>query len=146
MKVEMALAKKKLAYTWIFVTASVFVLLIFLSATGKFKDSTQELWGWFLQNTTPILTLIIGVIVVEAKSKVKSKKIERFYYRLCLTLTITFFTLLVLTLFIIPLAQKHGGFTPIGFINFSNIYLGPFQGFVTAALGIFFVKSENDES
>lgn len=139
-------AKKKLALLWILVSSTVFVLLIFISAGGKFSNNLNDLWGWFLQNTTPILTLIIGALVVSARSEVSKKVIEKFYYRICLILSITYFILILLTILIIPMAQKYGDFKPIEFINFSNIYLGPFQGFVTASLGIFFVKGEDSES
>lgn len=146
MKVEMIFAKKRLAFLWILFSSIVFILLIYISAAGKFHNALSELWGWFLQNTTPILTLIIGALVVDAKSRNSSKVIERFYFRICSILSIVYFVLIVLTVFLIPMAQKQGDFTPIEFIHFSNIYLGPFQGFVTAALGIFFVKSEDNSA
>lgn len=142
MIIDMGKARKKLAILWISVTSLIFICLIFISSGNRFIEDREELWSWFLQNTVPVLTMIIGVLVVEANSVNENKVVETFYYKICFYISMFYLLMIILTIFLVPLADVKGGFTPIGFINFSEVYLLPFQGFVTTSLGIFFVKSK----
>lgn len=130
-------AKKKMAVVWLLFSAAIFTLFIILTIT-KFGEESQVAWNWLLPSILPTLSLIIGILVTDAKTNTPEEhKVNKFYYYLALGFSIFYLSLLFcLILF-------HGKF-PIGIDEMfrrSNLFLAPIQGLVSAVIGIFYYKS-----
>jgi hypothetical protein len=104
-----------------------------------------DVWGWFLPAMVPTLALILGVLVADAQGKaIARQKISAVLFWIGLALTI-FYLLTVIGLLVfmqpVEIGGKAGG---LATLKASSIYLGVFQGFVTAVFGAFFVNKAED--
>jgi len=61
-------------------------------------------------------------------------------FRLSFTLSAVYLFVVALTVLLQPFAEA----TPFEIMKASNLWLGPFQGLVSAALGAFFIRGESD--
>jgi len=142
MKKEISLktCKKRLAALWFTMGPIIVLLLVVISLLGKkLGDKADEAWGWFLPTVMPTLSLIIGVLVVDATDPQKTeKKVDRFLFWLAFDLSFFYLAIVVLTILI----QPFTGSTLLDLMKASNLWLGPVQGLVAAVLGAFFIKGE----
>ena len=117
----------------------MFLLLLLYDVRGfPYGDRTVDVWSWLLPNVVPTLMLIISVLVMEARGKKRDSMVaSRFLFGLALALSVVYLmTLLVLLVFPANFTDQN----PLDKLKASGVYLGPFQGLVTAALGAFFVQ------
>ena len=134
--------RKRLAILWFVGGLALFALLVFQSAFGKYGSKADEAWGWFLPTVMPVLSLIVGVLVLDAASAGRGDtRIDRFMFRLAFGLSAVYLVLVAL----VPLIQPFTGLSPLELMKRSSLWLGPLQGLVAAALGAFFVKGERGE-
>jgi len=138
--------RNHLAILWFVGGLVLFVLFVFQSIFGKYGAKAEEAWAWFLPTILPTLSLIIGVLVVDAaaaeeKDK-KDKQIGRFIYRVAFGVSTVYLVLVG----IVPLVQPFTSLSPFELMKLSGLWLGPVQGLVAAALGVFFVKGERGAS
>lgn len=139
MKMTLSVCRRRLAILWLGGAGVVFVLLFLQSVLGRYGENVAKAWGWFLPTVMPTLSLIIGVLAIAATRKAAGdKEVDRFFYRLAFGLSAFYLLLVALTLLLQPFLP----FAPLELMQQSNLWLGPLQGLVSAALGIFFVKGE----
>ena len=137
MLVDMAKCKKKLAILWLSGTGMMFLIFLFQTIFGRYGEKAEEAWQWLLPTFMPTLSLIVGVLVVDALSKeTKRKNVDRFIFRLSFALSTAYILLVAITIFLQPFASLSA----IELMKQSNLWLGPFQGLVSASIGVFFVK------
>ncbi len=87
----------------------------------------------------PTLSLIIGVLVVQAKNPAqKARKTDRFVYLLAFWLSAFYLLLVSLTIFLGPISESFGSATPLELMARSHLWLAPFLGLCVASLGAFF--------
>ena len=87
----------------------------------------------------PTLSLMIGVLVADTfRSAKQEKSIDPFMYKLALYLSVAYFFVVLTTIFL----QPFSSIPLLKLLDLSDLWLGPFQGLVTGALGAFFVKLE----
>ncbi|MFX0141103.1 MAG: hypothetical protein ACFFDN_46120, partial [Candidatus Hodarchaeota archaeon] len=131
--------KKRLTTLW-FVGASFLLLLFFFQTLfGKYKGIAMEAWGWLMPTIMPSLSLVLGVWGMYVLDMgVKTKKVDRFVFRLSFALSALYLSLVTLTI----LFQPFTLLSPLDWMKQSNLWLGPLQGLVSASLGVFFVKRE----
>jgi len=136
---EFTKAKKNIAVLWFIASGIIFLLMIAQSFSGKFENKIDEAWGWIFPSIIPTLSLILGVFFVDMKNSLTVKKnIDNFYFKLTIYLS-AFYLLSILSILLLqPLINKP----IIPLMKQSNIFLGPFQGLVTASIGLFFIKNE----
>jgi hypothetical protein len=141
--VSLRTCKKRLAILWVVGGLIVFVLLVLQSIFGKYGDKLDEAWAWFLPTVVPTLSLIIGVLVLDAtSSKTTDKRIEPLIFNLAFGISAVYLVMVALILLIQPFTE----FSPLELMKRSNLWLGPLQGLVAAALGAFFIKGERGEA
>jgi hypothetical protein len=131
--------KKKLAVLWSVAAVILILLLIIQTIMGHYEDKGTDAIAWLLPNILPTLSLIIGVLVADARGKdLNAQKVDRFFFHLAFSFSCVY---LLLVLFSI-LAQPFAAQGPLELLKLSNWWLGPIQGLVTSLLGVFFVKSD----
>ena len=141
MQSSMAKCKKRLGVLWFVGFVILFFFLLIQSILGHYEDKTDEAWGWFFPSIMPTLSLIVAVIVMDAKGKsVKTSTIDSYIFYISFFLSIAYIISMFLTILIQPFVSPD----PLELMKQSNIWMGPFQGLVSASLGVFFVKRETD--
>jgi len=95
---------------------------------------------WFLPTVISNLSLIIGILVADAKQVLSEdeRKIDPFLFKLALSLSIVYFAVVLLTVLIQPFTDM----LILELLGRSNLWLAPLQGLAAASLGAFFIKTE----
>ncbi len=138
----MAKCKKRLATLWFVCSGILFFILLFQSYFGHYADNVSDAWGWLMPTILPTLSLIIGVIVSDVLGREsKVDMVDSFLFRLTFALSVGYLLTVFLTIIIEPFIQ----IAPIALMKQSNLWLGPFQGLVSASIGVFFVRKQNDK-
>ena len=132
--------RKRISVVWFSLGGFLALLVILQSLLGRFGEGVNQAWAWFLPTVMPTLSLITSVLVVDMGSGGghAAKRVDRYLYLLALWLSVAYLLIVALTFLIQPLVG-----TPIlQLMQMSNLWLGPLQGLVAAALGAFFLKGE----
>ena len=131
--------RKKLTRLWFGLSGFLFIILILQTILDHYGQEATEVWGWFLPMVLPTLSLIIGVVVVEFSERKKvNRYADRFLFRLSFLLSAIYLTIIALLIFLQPFLERP----PLEIMKQSNLWLGPFQGLVSAAIGAFFTKQQ----
>jgi hypothetical protein len=132
--------KQRLATCWFTGAGLLFVLLVILSNINFYEGKDQEVWGWFLPTIMPTLSLIIGVLVMDALGRSpKASHPDPFLFKLSMGLSCTYLGVVFLTIAL----QKLSTLSAIEMMHKSHLWLGPLQGLVAASLSAFFVNNAN---
>lgn len=132
-KFDMLTCKRSLGTAWLAGAGALFVVVMAQSLMGRYGESMQDAWGWFLPNIMPTLSLIVGVLAVSAK---ETQAVDAFVFRLAYWLSVFYLLTLATAILVSPLVSQD----PLPAMKSANIWLGPLQGLASAALGRFFVK------
>lgn len=137
MKVPMPRARKTLAYLWFGLAGLIFFYLFALTLSGRFpKDELTQLWGFLLPSVVPALSLMVAVFFMDPAVDEAKRPVEGFLLGLAVGISAVYLLVLGTTLWWLANSQQ-----PIHeATSVPNIFLGPFQGTVSAALAYFFVK------
>ena len=132
----MSSAKRRLSVVWFAGAALLSLLMVAQTIFGHYADAA-EAWSWLLPGIVPTLSLIIGVLVVDALGKgAADRHVDRFMFRVALGLSVFYLLLVAVPV----LAQPFTELAPGELLELSNLGLAPAQGLVSAALAAFFVK------
>ncbi|MCI5218089.1 MAG: hypothetical protein D3914_02595 [Candidatus Electrothrix sp. LOE2] len=144
MRIPIANTKKRLTIIWFTGSGFLFALLLLQTIFGKYGTEISEIkdpWGLMLPTFIPTLSLIIGVLVSDATGSQDSEEtatVDQFFFRLSCFLSIAYLVTVILTILLSPFAKL----SLLELMKLSNLWLAPFQGLVTAALGAFFVSKK----
>lgn len=139
MRISWSKSKRRLAVLWFSGSGIIFMIMLFQTIFGRYGANTNEAWGWFLPTIMPTLSLIIGVLVMDAFEKeFKTQTVDKFLFRISFILSSTY----LFVVFITILMQPFASLPAIDLMKLSNLWLGPFQGLVSASLGAFFIQKE----
>jgi hypothetical protein len=143
MAISVGNGKRWLATVWFAGAGLVFFVVLIQSLLGRYGDDVDKIWGWLLPTVMPTLSLIVGVLVFDAvqHDHQTRRKIDRFLFRLTAGLSAAYLLSVLLVIAIQPLAAAP----PLQLMTQANIWLGPFQGLVAAAMGAFFVKAAHGQ-
>lgn len=135
--ISISVSKRRLAILWFTGGLLLFLLLAVLSFGSRFGDRTEDAWSWFLPTILPTLSLMIGVLVIDATSSESSDgRVGRFIFRLTYGLSLFYLVVVAMTF----LTKMFVATPLLDLMTRSNLWLGPLQGLTTAALGAFFVR------
>jgi hypothetical protein len=138
----------QLGTVWFSGAGLVFTVLIVQSLAGVHEDHVQAVWGWLLPNIAPTLSLMIGVFAAAAlrdQVETDAMKVRKPFARLALALSLFHLLAVAATIATQPFAGTIAGAPaePMALFEMSNLWLGPLQGLVAAAIGaLFFSKSD----
>jgi hypothetical protein len=143
-------ARWRLARVWFIACAVIFVLLVGQSVGGVYEGRLQGAWSWALPNFVPTLALMISVFAVDAfrpYDRTGGVKLREPFFKLSMGLSIFYLMILLATILAEPLYLTFHAkpkMSPVEFLEISNLWLGPLQGIVVAALGVLFFLKETD--
>ena len=142
MPISMSKCKNRLATIWFVGAGLVFALMLLQTLLGHYESAVSKAWGWALPTVMPTLSLIIGVLVVDlGGNAAKNVRVDSFVFKLAASLSIVYLCSVLLTMLLQPLSPK----SPSDALHLSNVWLGPFQGLVAAAIGAFFTRKGKGE-
>lgn len=142
MRVDMVSCKEWLAVVWFLLAAILFVMVVVTTMVGAYQKVAEGVWGWFLPSVMPTLSLMVAVLVADNMGANKQPKTaDKFLFYLSISLSAFYLILLVLVIALQPLTETFNT-QPLEGFNKSNLFLGPLQGLVAAALGAFFINKE----
>jgi hypothetical protein len=139
MRVDCEKCQRKLVVLWLVMAAVPFSIMAVQTLLEKYGSKNQEAWGWLLPTVIPTLLLVVGTVVTVAfNADFKGPRtVDVFYYKLASRISIFYLSFVVVILIVASMRS-----TPVAIMSQSNIFLGPLQGLVGAALGVFFVSAE----
>lgn len=130
-------AKRILASVWFLMAGLLFVIVFIQTLSGYYGDKVSEAWAWLLPTIMPTLSLIIAVLVSDSVQVTpETRDVSRFIFVLAISLS----TVYLLAVMIVVLCGQLTLTAPLELMKTANLGLGPLQGLVVAAIGIFFVK------
>jgi hypothetical protein len=141
MKIPWSKSKRKLALLWFIGSGIIFMVLLLQSILGRYGNESSKAWSWFLPTILPTLSLIISVIVSDELKNSEnslSQNVDKFYFNLSYSLSFSYLFVVFSTILISPFASR----SIFELMQDSNMWLGPFQGLVSASLGAIFIKKE----
>lgn len=131
-----------LAWVWLAGAGLVASVMALQSLLGRYGTLTQDAWGWILPTIMPTLLMIITVLSYTALDPVSSSSLVRkTFFRIAMVLSIAYLVQIAMVVLIAPFAAKDAK-EMVGLMHTSNLWLGPFQGLVAAALGVLFVTKQ----
>jgi len=137
MQISWQKSKRRLAVLWFCGAGIIFIVMLFQTILGRYGTNISEAWGWFLPTIMPTLSLIIGVLAMDALGNgVKILTVDRFFFRLSFFLSLAYLVVVSFTI----LMQPFSPLSAVELMTQSNLWLGPFQGLVSASLGAVFIK------
>lgn len=143
MAITVTHCKRWLAAIWFTGFGVIFFIVVIQSVLGHYGDAVDKVWGWLLPTVMPTLSLIVGVLVLDAAKHAKRRSTtDRFLFVLTASLSGAYLLSVLLVILLQPLAAVP----PLQAMTQSNVWLGPFQGLVAAAMGGFFVRAAQDGS
>lgn len=142
MTMQMSKCKRKLAALWFTGAGLLFFVILLQTIFGRYGDRSADAWSWFLPTIMPTLSLVIGVLVMDVLNKGNQiKEIDAFLFKLTFSISSAY----LVAVFLLFILQPFTTISPFELMSQSNLWLGPFQGLVAAAMGAFFVKSPEDK-
>ena len=138
MKVDKA--QKNLSKVWFIWSAFLWLLMIVYTITGRFEGvDLRAAWDWFLPLNLPPLALMVSTFAISALSGGGEKKsVDRRIFVVGIGLSC--FYLFVLTLILLANPLQFTKTPTVVLMQSSMLFLGPINGLVTSALGVFFVS------
>jgi hypothetical protein len=133
--IEAGVAQRRLVILWL--AGSVPVLAIMLFRTfGPNSTDIERVWSWLLPSLMPTLSLVVGIYTSTAFSRVRDRAVDGMYFRLAGALSLAYLAILTLAIVFYPFSTQPALVT----LDRIALVLGPAQGLVSAALGVFFVS------
>lgn len=140
MKMAKSKCRAALGVLWFAAGGSLFILFVVQTILGRYQDKTDVAWAWFLPTIMPTLLLMIGVFAADATNPhEEDATVKAFIFFLSFGVSALYLAAVSLTILLQPYAKSP--FWEV--MKQSNLFLGPFQGLVAGALGIFFVKARD---
>jgi hypothetical protein len=114
----------------------LFLVVVLQTLGGKHGTHNEEVWAWFLPSILPTAMLIVGVYVKDAFVVHEAKRVRKTAFTVSLIASLLYLCLLALLIFTQPLWSPN--FPEL--IKKTAFFIGPLQGLVAAALGVFFTQ------
>ena len=137
-------ARLWIAVPWLVVFAIVVVGLTVNIASGgfetegqKFSKKAEALVSWFMSAMLPTTGLIVSALAADALSTTRADRVGKPYFFLSLGASALYLVTVLVVVYAVILAQLS--LADIGLAD--TLIVGPAQGIVSGALGIFFLSA-----
>jgi cytochrome bd-type quinol oxidase subunit 2 len=138
-RISVAHGQWRLAFVWMTGVGISFAVLLAQTMGQKYGDQYQKAWSWFLPTVIPILTLIIGSLVYQAKTNGDAATVDKRMYLVSMVFS-AFYLVLVLGVLV---STAFPGVPPLEKMSQSQLWLTPIQALTSSALGAFFVSKRD---
>jgi hypothetical protein len=140
-RIPLERARNHLSTIWFIGAALPFVILAVQSLLGKYGESVQQVWAWFIPTVFPTSALMLGVIGATALQEgYDERAVKSYFFKLSRGFALFYLIVLLGILFVEPASPMHG----MDLFNMANYFLAPLQGLVVAAVTVLFTSQEKD--
>lgn len=133
-KMSIYRARSRLVWLWFLGSLFPVSLLVVRSVIGHYEPDTRGVWEWFLPTLLPTFMLIWSVFFSGSRPDTEADK-GAFWLSWWAS---ALYIVLVLASIV---ADAFNSKTPIEMVRVSNLWLGPAQGVVAMAIGMFFIRN-----
>lgn len=137
------IAQQKLLWIWMVAGGGIILLMTIQGLTGKYEQRWDEAGKWLMSTIFPNLGVIVGAIAYSTQHQAEDRTIDAMAYRMAWGISCFYLLIVALVLLIEPLLPETG---PLEIMARANVILGPLQGLVGTALGMFFVSRQQDRN
>lgn len=130
---------------WLIGGLAFYAFIIFQSSIDRYEPDTAKVWAWALPVIMPTMLLIVAVQAAEAVHAKRTNTqdagpiVSRLFFWWTVILSL-FYLGIVWSTALIPI---FSGDNSLPLMQRSQLWLGPFQGLVAGAFGVFYVDSKN---
>lgn len=139
--IRLETARRGLALVWLFLGLGILVLVVLQSLLGVYQDRVGDVWDWFLPTIMPTLSLVVAFLASVATASFSGALVRKSFFYIAALLSALYLLLLVTSIVTLPFSAATLD-VKIESLRASNRWLGPFQGVVAAALGVFFTSKQ----
>lgn len=132
---KMGRARAVIAWVWLVLGMGTFVLVATQSLFARYEPRTRDVWDWLLPSLMPTLMLVAGAIAATRRPGSHDEQAPKALVFWAIGLS-SLYLLFVASPFVLPAFIGQAPFTLIDRIT---LFIGPFQGLVSAIVGVFFV-------
>ncbi len=136
-------AQQKLLWIWMMGGGGIILLMTVQGLTGKYDERWNEAGKWLMSTIFPNLGVIVGAIAYSTHHPADDRPVDPLAYRTAWGISSFYLLIVSLVLLIEPLLPETG---PLELMARANVILGPLQGLVGTALGMFFVSRQQGDS
>jgi hypothetical protein len=139
-RVLVSSCQSRLVIIWLVGGAVIFTLVLVQTLGGKYSGQVEKVWSWFIPTILPTMLIIVSAVAYGARQKTRKRATaDRLAFYLTFGLSCFYLAMVVVTVLVQPLTSM----TPLELMAVSHLWLGPIQGLVGIALGVFFASREN---
>ena len=132
-------ARLQLAKLWFIGSGLIVLILIAQSIFGKYQGEAQDVWSWALPTIVPTLSLIIAILGAGALEPINNEiTVRQTFHTFAYWLSCAYLFVILATIG----AEPFTAYEPLQLLNLSNLWLAPFQGLVTSAIGVLFFTKQ----
>ena len=142
-------ARWRLAAIWFPSCGIIFLIMIAQSIGGAYGDELQRAWSWALPNFLPTLALMLSVFAADALRPAGESEtlVRRNFAFLSLCVSIFYVVVILISLLAQPIFGTYADTSDqvaarLELLETSNLWLGPLQSLVVAAIGVLFFLKE----
>lgn len=135
-------SQQRLLRTWMIGGGTITLLMTIQLLTGKYDERWNEAGEWLMSTIFPNLGVIVGAVAYSAQRRTDETDVNPLAFRSAWWISCLYLTIVALVLLIEPALPGTG---PLELMLRANIILGPLQGFVGTALGVFFVSRPSSD-
>jgi len=140
-RIDLQLAQRRLAIVWISGSGLTFLLTVLQTMSLNPPFPPEQQWQWLLPAIMPTLSLIVTTVLLGGRGSPQRATVDRFALHLSVGVSV-FYLLLVFVVPLLPPLLRLVSSERVEMLDRSRLFLGPMQGLVGAALGVFFVSKE----
>ena len=137
------IAQQKLLWVWMVGGGGIILFMTIQGLTGKYDERWDEAGKWLMSTIFPNLGVIVGAIAYSTQHPADDRAVDPVAYRAARGISCFYLLIVALVLLIEPLLPETG---PLELMARANVVLGPLQGLVGTALGMFFVSRQQDNT
>lgn len=137
------LARARLTKVWLIGGLAFLLLLAIQSLRDVYGETTADVWAWAIPTVMPTLLLIVGVLVgAHLNHESEKTRVGRTLFVVTYVLSLFYLVVLALTVLLAPVSPLP----PVDLMKMSNFWLGPLQGLLSGAFGVFFMDQRAGKS
>lgn len=130
-------AMHRLATVWFTGAGFLFLLLFVQTLLGRYGDRVEDVWSWFAAVLVPVVTLIAGAFFSnKLGGSTGLEAVDSRVYGITLGMSVVYLIVVNASVLLSPFSSL----SPLELMRFSELWLELFQGLLTMALGVFFIK------
>lgn len=142
-RISTAASKRHLATLWFIGSGALFFLVLVQTSLNVYGDKNGEVFTWLLPTIMPSLSLVVGALVLDwAKGQHAVPPLSSYLFQATFWLSAGYLASVLAVFLLRPLSTLE----PIQILRQANIWLGPFQGLVSATMGAFFSNSAQERT